>query len=102
MAGSIRRRHEAVDFAAIERMFPPPPEYFESAWFDPPEVIEHRQLARLRARAHDVRDVPFFQRRWAEAGFEPEDLETLDDLWKAPFYTVDEIRKSIEEHPPYG
>jgi phenylacetate-CoA ligase len=83
-------------------MFPPPPEYFESAWFDPPEVIEHRQLARLRARAHDVRDVPFFKRRWAEAGFEPEDLETLEDLWKAPFYTVDDIRKSIEEHPPYG
>ena len=39
MAGAIRRRHEAVDFAAIERMFPPPPEYFETAWFDPPDVI---------------------------------------------------------------
>ena len=51
MAGPIRRRHEAVDYAAIERMFPPPPEYFETAWFDPPEVIERRQLARLKERA---------------------------------------------------
>ena len=29
-------------------------------------------------------------------------LRTLDDLWKAPFYTVDDIRQSIEDHPPWG
>jgi phenylacetate-CoA ligase len=98
----IRRRHEAVDFAAIERMYPPPPEYFESAWFDPPEVIERRQLARLQQRAQTAHEVPFFKRRWAEAGFHPDSLRTLDDLWAAPSYTVDDIRKSIEEHPPYG
>ncbi len=102
MAGAIRRRHEAVDFAAIERMFPPPPEYFETAWFDPPDVIEHRQLARLRERAHTARAVPFFRNRWDAAGFHPDDLRTLDDLWKAPFYTVDDIRRSIEEHGPFG
>jgi phenylacetate-CoA ligase len=102
MAGPIRRRHEAVDYAAIERMYPPPPEYFETAWFDPPELIQRRQLARLRERALTAYEVPFFRRRWDEAGFHPTHIKTLDDLWKAPFYTVDDIRQSIDDHPPYG
>ena len=34
MAQGIRRPHEAVDFAAIERMYPPPPEYFETAYYE--------------------------------------------------------------------
>ena len=100
MAGAIRRRHEAVDYAAIERMFPPPPEYFESAWFDDPDLIQRRQLARLRERALAAYDVPFFRRRWDDAGFHPSHLRTLDDLWNAPLYTVDDIRKSIDAHPP--
>ena len=27
---------------------------------------------------------------------------TLDDLGRFPAYTVDDIRQSIEDHPPYG
>ncbi len=102
MSVGIRRRHQAVDYEAIERMFPPPPEYFETAWLDPPELIEHKQLVRLKERAHAAYQVPFFRRRWDEAGFHPDDIHTLEDLWKAPLYTVDDIRKSIEEHPPWG
>jgi phenylacetate-CoA ligase len=102
MAAGIRRRHEAVDYDAIERMFPPPPEYYESAWFDPPDVIERRLLARLRERAHTAYAVPFFRDRWNAAGFHPDNLRTLDDLWAAPSYTVDDIRRSIDAHPPWG
>ena len=46
--------------------------------------------------------VPFFRRRWDAAGFDPRSIASLDDLHRIPFYTVDDIRKSIEEHPPYG
>jgi phenylacetate-CoA ligase len=102
MSQGIRRPHKAVDYEAAARLYPPPPEYFESAWFDEPEKIEQKQLARLRARADQAGRVPFFAKRWAEAGFDPRDLHTLEDLWKAPYYTVDDIRKSIEAHPPYG
>jgi phenylacetate-CoA ligase len=102
MSFAMRRRHNAVDYAAIERMFPPPPEYFETAWFDSPEVTQRKQLARLKERALTAYNVPFFRRRWDEAGFHPRDIRTLDDLWKAPWYTVDDIRKSIDANPPYG
>jgi phenylacetate-CoA ligase len=98
----FRRPFEAVDYGEIMRAYPPPPEYFETAWSAPPEEIERVQLERLQARALTASKVPFFARRWAEAGFDPRSIATLDDLWRAPSYTVDDIRRSIEDHPPWG
>jgi phenylacetate-CoA ligase len=102
MSIGIRRPHEAVDLDEIARLLPPPPEYFESAWFDPPEVIERKKLERLKAKAMLASRVPFYARRWAEVGFDPRDIKVVGDLEKAPWYTVDDIRKSIDEHPPFG
>lgn len=98
----FRRRHQAVDFEAVQRLFPPPPEYFESSWLDRPELTAHKQLVRLRERVLMAYDVPFFRARWDAAGFDPRGLRTLDDLWDVPSYTVDDIRASIEAHPPFG
>ena len=102
MPQAPRRPHEAVDYAELQSAYPPPPEYFETAWLDEPEEIERKQLERVRARAERAYRVPFFRERWDAAGFAPGQLETLDDLWRCPSYTVDDIRKSIEAHPPYG
>ena len=99
---SFRRPFEAADPEAIARLYPPPPEYFETAWLATPEEIERTQMERLRARALTAAKVPFFARRWADAGFDPTSISSLDDLWRAPAYTVDDIRRSIEEHPPWG
>jgi phenylacetate-CoA ligase len=98
----MRRPWQAVDYDALVRAYPPAPEYFETAWLAPPDEIERVQLERLRRRAAEAAKVPFFARRWREAGFEPASLRTLDDLWQAPSYTVDDIRRSIEAHPPWG
>jgi len=98
----FRRPFEAVDYGEIMRAYPPPPEYFENAWVAPPDEIARVQLERLQARALTASKVPFFARRWEEAGFDPRSITTLDDLWRAPSYTVDDIRRSIEAHPPWG
>jgi phenylacetate-CoA ligase len=98
----IRRPWEAVDYDALVRAYPPAPEYFETAWLAPPDAIEATQLARLQERALAAAKVPFFERRWADAGFDPRSITTIDDLWGAPAYTVDDIRRSIEAHPPWG
>jgi phenylacetate-CoA ligase len=97
-----RRPFEAVDYDALVEAYPPPPEYFETAWLAPPDEIERTQLRRLRARARAAQRVPFFAARWEAAGFDPSCLESLDDLSRAPAYTVDDIRRSIEAHPPWG
>jgi phenylacetate-CoA ligase len=98
----LRRPYQAVDLDEVARLYPPPPEYFETAYFDDPETIERRQLHRLKQRALTAYQVPFFRERWDAVGFEPRQLETLADLSRVPFYTVDDIRKSIEAHPPWG
>lgn len=99
---SFRRPWQAVDYDALVRAYPPPPEYFETAWYASPEQIERAQLTRLRERAIAAERVPFFERRWRAAGFDPRSIETLADLWRAPAYTVEDIRKSIDANPPWG
>jgi phenylacetate-CoA ligase len=98
----IRRPFAAVDYEELVRAYPPPPEYFEAAWFASADEIEAVQLARLRQRAVAAGRVAFFEQRWEAAGFDPRSIRTLDDLWRAPAYTVEDIRKSIDAHPPWG
>lgn len=102
MSAGFRRPFEAVDYDELIRAYPPPPDYFETAWLAAPDDIEKVQLDRLRTRALAAAQVPFFARRWQEAGFDPHSIDSLEDLWRAPLYTVDDIRKSIDAHPPWG
>src|SRR5262249_40139174 len=37
MSGALRRPFEAVDYTALMRAYPPPPEYFETEWYRDPE-----------------------------------------------------------------
>ena len=99
---SFRRPFAVVDYEALTRTHVPPPEYLETDYLLPPEQIEARQLARLRVRAEQAARVPFFAKRFEKAGFRPEQLKSLDDLWRAPSYRVDDLRQSIEDHPPLG
>ena len=105
MSQGLCRPHEAVDYAGLTAAYPPPPEFFEmeaDGYRAAPDVIRARQLERLRARALRAYEVPFFKRRWDAAGFDPGGLAKLEDLAAAPAYTVDDIRQSIEDHPPFG
>mgnify|MGYP001813660940 FL=1 len=102
MPQGIRRPHEAVDYAALTSLYPPAPEYFETVYTETQEQIEAKQLARLQDRALRAYQVPFFRKSWDAAGFDPRSVTSLEDLARAPFYTVDDIRKSIEENPPLG
>lgn len=98
----FRRPHEAVNYEALTAQLPPPPEYLDTAYIASPDTIAATQLARLQTRARAAYEVPFFRRRWDEAGVSPESLKTLSDLARFPAYTVDDIRASIEANPPYG
>ena len=63
------------------------------------ERLEELQLARLRdmlARVHER--VPFYRQQLGEAGFEPGDLKSLDDLAGLPFTEKTDFRDNY----PYG
>ncbi len=102
MTERLVRPWEAVDFDRLVREYVPPPEYFDTAYLASPDEIAAVQLTRVRERARRAATVPFFAERWAAAGVGPDDLRTLDDLARFPTYTVDDIRRSIDAHPPFG
>ena len=55
-----------------------------------------RDLSDLAARVYD--NVPFYTKKFDEAGVKPADIQSLADIAKLPFTTKDELRETY----PYG
>ena len=55
-----------------------------------------RDLSDLAARVYD--NVPFYTKKFDEAGVKPADIQSLADIAKLPFTTKDELRQTY----PYG
>jgi len=98
----IRRPWESINYPALIRDFPPPPEYLETSWLDPPDTIERKQLVRLQARLMSASKVPFVSNLWETSGFNPRSVTSIEDLRRAPTYSVDHVRECIEANPPLG
>jgi phenylacetate-CoA ligase len=63
------------------------------------EALEALQLARLRTQLARVYvNVPIYRSKLDEAGFRPEQLETLADLSRVPFTVKDDLREAY----PFG
>jgi len=92
----------ALDFEQLAHDYPPPPDYFHTTYRMPRDELRALQERRFLATVARGWEIPFFQRHWGNAGLEPGDIRSLDDLTKIPPYTVHDIRDSIERHPPFG
>jgi len=65
----------------------------------PREAISAIQLKRLKATLEKVyATVPFYRKRFDEAGVTPSDIQSLSDLKKIPFTTKQDLRDNY----PYG
>lgn len=61
----------------------------------PREALERLQLSRLRTQLARVYvNVPLYRRKFDDAGFRPEQLETLADLARVPFTVKDDLREA--------
>lgn len=71
--------------------------YERDQWL-PPEQIAALQWDRLRhLLEHCYREVPFYRRRWQEAGFTPADIHSLDDFARLPVLHKRDIREHFDE-----
>jgi len=104
MATHSHRVHRAVDFEAIEEEHDPPEEYLadDGTFYASREEIRKLKEERLQWKVEQAWEIPFYRRRWEQAGITPDDINGLDDINKIPIYTVDDIRDSIDRDPPYG
>ena len=100
--GDVPWYSRALDFEALAREFPPPPDYFRDVFRISRDELRARQEQRFLATVKRGWEIPFFQRHWGAAGIEPGDIRSLDDLARLPPYTVKELRESIERTPPFG
>ena len=83
----------SLDFDALTRDFPPPPDYFDKVFRISRDELRERQETRFLATVRRGWEIPFFQRHWGSVGLEPGDIRGLDDLTKLPPYTVKEMRE---------
>lgn len=60
------------------------------------EAIQFRRLKTVLERAYAV--VPFYRRKFQEAGITPADVKTLNDLQRLPFTT----KKDLRDNYPFG
>lgn len=58
--------------------------------------IQNEKL--LRQVRHVWENVPYYRAKMQEKGLTPDDIKSLDDLYKLPFLTKDDLRKAY----PYG
>lgn len=69
----------------------------------PREELQTLQLFKLRRMCEwAYANAPFHRRKFDEAGFQPEQLKTLDDIRRIPFMTREEWMESIFETPMFG
>ena len=61
--------------------------------------MQEVQFAKQIERAWQI---PFYRRRWNEAGIAKGDIRSLDDLPHIPPFTVHDLRDSIARDPPWG
>ncbi|HRU64449.1 MAG TPA: phenylacetate--CoA ligase [Spirochaetota bacterium] len=65
----------------------------------PEKKMKELQLERLKwSVRHAYDNVPFYKKKFDEAGFHPDQLKSLDDMRRIPFLTKQDMR----DHYPYG
>lgn len=67
------------------------------------EELQALQLLKLRRLCEwAYATTPFHQRKFDEAGFRPDHIQTFDDIRRIPFMTREEWMASLQEKPLFG
>ncbi len=76
----------------------------ERRFLDPIEIASRDEIAALQTKRlkwtlqHVYRNVPYYRKKFDEAGVHPDDFRRLEDLAKFPFTTKDDLRATY----PFG
>ncbi|MGI9506995.1 MAG: phenylacetate--CoA ligase family protein, partial [Geminicoccaceae bacterium] len=61
--------------------------------------VQENRFTEVMARAWNV---PFYRRRWSDAGIEPGDIRGLDDIENLPPFSKTDLMASVDAFPPMG
>lgn len=88
--------------AALRREYPLGDDFparFAGMSRDELRAIQEGRFRRCLERAWAT---PFYRRLWGEAGLEPGDVQSLEDLPRLPIFSKSDLMKSVERNPPFG
>ncbi len=92
----------SFDWDAFYERYPLPDVFAETVFKWSPERIRALQNERFLEVMRVGWKNPFYRALWAEAGIQPGDVKSLDDIGKLPTYNSDDLKKDQHEHPPFG
>jgi phenylacetate-CoA ligase len=92
----------SLDFEKLIEEYPPAPLCYERVYAMPRSELDALRQRRFREQMQRAWEIPFYQRHWKQAGFEPGDIRGLEDLHKIPKCSVYDFRDSIAAYPPFG
>lgn len=94
---------KSIDWDAFFAENPPPDVWYEHVFlkWSKDQIRAHQERRFLEIMKLGWKN-RFYQRLWGDAGIEPGDIRGLDDLEKLPIFTSEDVKKSIEDHPPFG
>ena len=93
---------QSLDWKLLVEEYPPPPAFESERGHLSDEECSSLQESRLLSRVKDAWNVDFYRKRWQSAGLELGDIQTIDDITKIPTFTSDDLKKAVEDAPPFG
>ncbi len=78
------------------------PAHGPAVWPSREEIqdIQNAMLAKMVQRSWER--VPFFRRRWTEAGLDPSRIRSLADITRLPIVRKADIEADLRANPPFG
>lgn len=92
----------SLDFEKLVRDYPPAQEYAETVFLYGRKEIEEIQNRRFLQIVEWAWENPFYRKKWEAHGVRKADIRTKEDIGRLPMVAVEDFKKSIKTHPPFG
>ncbi len=92
----------AANPAALRREYPVGDDFRDRFAGMGRDELRAMQEGRFRRCLERAWATPFYDRLWREAGLEPGDVQSLEDLPRLPIFSKSDLMKSVERNPPFG
>lgn len=102
MDAEIPYYHRAIDWDRLMRDYPPPPYFHRTFGRLSEQEIFALQNRRFMERMAEAWRIRFYRERWSSVGLEPGDIRSLEDIGLIPTFNSDDLKKAIEDMPPFG
>lgn len=81
---------------------PPPDVWYDTIFKWSRDQLRAYQDYYFKQRMAQAWENTFYKRLWSNHGLVPADIKGLDDLEKLPMFSSEDVKESIERHPPFG